>query len=227
MKKKINLILSYTVNLKKLLTVYSLMSFANRVGEFGVLYFLWFSIESPKIIGILLLLDTLVSIYSGFIYGKLSRLITKTAIVKITYIMRIITYMLFLLFFFSSSSNYWILGGIIVIHSLSDAFLSPILYSSITQFSKKENLTGVNSIVSLIDNFSLFLSPAIGAVLISINDGSNILIFILVIVTLAVGLISIYRWKEILPATISNSSENSLIKNITIIFLTSRNSSWA
>lgn len=208
----------YTVDIRKLLYIYFSMSFANRIGEFGVLFFLWFCIDSAKVIGVLILLDSIVSISSGLIYAKISRLMEKSKIVKLSYVMRITTYTCFFIFFSSGSSAYWILGLIMIIHSLSDAFLDPIIYSTVSQIAKKEEYIGVNSIISLIDNISLFISPLLGSLLISINSGGNSYLFIVVLLVLCIGLINILKWKNFIPHQYDSLNRNVFLKNMIDLF---------
>lgn len=67
------------MDIKKLVPIFLssfFMTFGNRVGQFGILFYLWFTIKDASVIGVILLVQMIGKASSGLLFYILSRWIS-------------------------------------------------------------------------------------------------------------------------------------------------------
>lgn len=179
-------------NFMSIFISYFFMTFGNRIGQFGILFFIWFSLKDAAIIGMMFLIQTTAKASSGFIFNILSRWFKTSTLFSASFIIRMINYFLFILYF-SFLNNWFILTLLLVVHSLVESFVEPVIYSTISNKIPEENYNKYNSLVSLIDNISLFVSPVIGSLLITICNNKIHPLLLVVSLLFFLGYIFIFN----------------------------------
>lgn len=162
-----------------LLINYALLSFANRIFQFIVLFFLWLSLKQSFIITIIILIETIFTFFSGFLLNKLDEKLKTTTILNITFIFKFITILLLATLIYYDT--YWWLWTLpLGISALFDNFMSPIVYGKIGEYIDTKESIKHNSLVSIIDNCALFISPVIGSLLLSFSKNEVELLLTLI-----------------------------------------------
>ncbi|MES1036484.1 MFS transporter [Bacillus pumilus] len=210
-------------NFPSIFSSYFFMTFGHRIGQFGILFFIWLSLKDASIIGIIFLIQAITKASSGFLFNFLSTWFKLSTLFSASFIIRIINYILLIIYFMNPNS--WIfLALILAILSLVESFVEPVIYSTISKDVPQEKYSRYNSIVSLIDNISLFISPVIGSLLVLINN-SVVPLLLVVICSLLIGYLLIFKKRLIFDSNNSNKSTpfknrlKILVVNKTILYL--------
>lgn len=146
-----------------LLISYSLLSFINRILQFIIIFYLWLTLKEPFIIGTIILFETIFSFFSGVLLSKISHFISNTKILNLAFTFKFLCTIILAIFIHNGFIWFlWIIP--LSISSLFDNFMAPIVYGKIGEYIQSNTIKH-NSLVSMIDNISLFLSPVIGSFL--------------------------------------------------------------
>ncbi len=146
-----------------LLISYSLLSFINRILQFIIIFYLWLTLKEPFIIGTIILFETIFSFFSGVLLSKISRFISNTKILNLAFTFKFLCTIILAIFIHNDFIWFlWIIP--LSISSLFDNFMAPIVYGKIGEYIQSNTIKH-NSLVSMIDNISLFVSPVIGSFL--------------------------------------------------------------
>ncbi|WP_278926263.1 MFS transporter [Staphylococcus auricularis] len=162
--------MNLTKNFSLLFTSYALLSFGNRIMQFITIFYLWLTLKEPFIVGIVILSETIFSFFSGILLNKLNHKMSNTNILYSALIFKFLTTLFLALLI--GNHVLWVFWLIpLSISSLFDNFMNPIVYGKIGEYIE-ENTLKHNSLLSIIDNISLFVSPVIGSALLLLTNNN-------------------------------------------------------